>query len=45
VTDSKPKTVTLTHPDSEQSIQVNADDADKYLTQGWVDKSANSTTK
>lgn len=33
---AKPKTVTLTHPDSASKVEVNAGDEDAYLSQGWV---------
>lgn len=31
-------TKTLTHPESNQDIEVNADHVDKYLDQGWREK-------
>lgn len=39
------KTITLTHPDSENEIEVNADHADLYVSQGWREVTPGAPTK
>lgn len=39
---SKPKNVTLTHPESDQKLEVAAGDEGIYLTQGWEPVDAKS---
>lgn len=42
---TKPKPRTLTHPDSKQTIEVDRDHVDVYLSQGWVEEAPKSAKK
>lgn len=40
-----PKPRTLTHPSSSQTIEVDRDHLDAYLSQGWVEEPPKATKK
>ena len=43
--DKSEKTVTLTHPESDQQLQVPESEADKYTHGGWAPAEESKSTK